>query len=418
MKQNKVLVIGGGASGLMAAIVAATSGAEVTLLEKNKLLGKKLRITGGGRCNIYNTEPNQRLLLQHYAEAEKYLYSAFHEFGNEQSKQFFADIGIDTKVEAKQRAFPVSERAEDVAEAMVKAAKEARVHLKMETTVTEIKTANGTISSIIAGGIEMTADTFILATGGASKPETGSTGDGFEWLRNLGHTVRPPTPTITPLSASDKWVSSLSGTKLTDVRISFMGDSVRSFAVMGDILCTHFGVSGPLILNNAHRVADMINSGNTVTAEIDCYPSLDHKQVDEMVQTALKNNPASQLKNVLKEFCLAGTSSAIMMLLPDIDFETKTSELNKYSRKTIVQTLKSMPVHITGLMGFEKAVVADGGISLDEVDMRTMRSKHLDNLFITGDLLDIRRPSGGFSLQLCWTTGYIAGKHSAKNITN
>jgi len=416
MNKLDVLVIGGGASGMMAAICAARAGASVLLLEQNKVLGKKLRITGGGRCNIYNAEPNMRLLLQNYGKAEQSLYSAYTEFGPSQSKEFFASIGIGTKTEARNRAFPVSEHAPDVANAMANALKRDGVKRQMGAKVTEVQTNNGDVSGVVVDGQVIHANNYVLATGGASKPETGSRGDGFGWLEQLGHTVNKPTPTITPLRVNDAWIKSLTGTTLQNVSIAFIQSDKRQFSLAGNILCTHFGISGPLILNNAYKVAELLNT-DSVQAEIDCYPALDHKQLDTNIQSKLAAHPSKQVKNVLKAFVPTGMSQVIIDMLPNTNFDTKTSEFSKQDRKEIVQVLKAMPLEISGLMGFDKAVVADGGIDISEVDMRTMQSSKLNNLYITGDLLDIRRPSGGFSLQLCWTTGYLAGTHSAKRLS-
>lgn len=412
---SDVLVIGGGASGMMAAIVAAQNGASVLLIEKNKRLGEKLRISGGGRCNIYNAEQDLKTYLKNYGKAEQFLYSAFTKFSTADTIDFFDSIKLPTKVEAKNRAFPVSEKAVDVVHAMTNKLHRLGVTTLTNTAVTKINYSDGTITSVECGSDMFNATSYILATGGTSRPETGSTGDGLDWLRTLGHDVKTPTPTITPLALKDPWVSKLAGVTARSVTITFYADNKRAFKLAGDILFTHFGISGPLILNNAYKVGDLLDTGTKVTATIDCVPTIDIKTLDTKVIQALNNDGIKQLKNVLSVFVPAGLNPAIKETLKqEINFELKASEVNKQTRKLIVDTLKSLPITVDRLMGFEKAVVADGGINLKDIDTRTMQSKKIANLYITGDLLDINRPSGGYSLQLCWTTGYVAGLEAAK----
>lgn len=408
-----VIVIGGGASGMMAAISAAEAGATVLLIEKNKRLGEKLRITGGGRCNIYNAEEDMRVLLKNYGIAEKFLYSAFTQFGLIETITFFDNLKLPTKVEARNRAFPVSERAVDVVHALTNRLHRLGVQVAVRTTVTNISTSAHGIQSVECGASEYTAQSYILATGGTSRPETGSTGDGFRWLASFGHTTKEPTPTITPIAIKEDWLKTASGATV-QVGITFYSNGVKSFFVQGSVLCTHFGLSGPLILNNAYKVADLLQAGD-VTARIDFFPLLQVKELDSQVQQTLNENGAKLLKNTLPLLVPAGMAQALKaQLQQDINFETKCSEVSKETRQRIIQALKQSEVTIEKLMGFEKAVVADGGVDLKEVNTRTMQSLKCSNLYITGDLLNINRPSGGYSLQLCWTTGYLAGMHAAR----
>lgn len=413
-KTYDVAVIGGGASGIMAAIVAAEAGASVVLLEKNKRLGEKLRITGGGRCNITNAEENLRVLLKNYGKAEPFLYSAFSEFGVPETIDFFTESKLPIKIEARNRAFPVSEKAADVVHALVNRLHRSGAVIMLQSPVTNIVRKEGKMQSIETNGIAITAKSYILATGGTSKPETGSTGDGFSWLETIGHTVKSPTPNITPLATIETWVSAVSGVTAKDVNITFYGNNVSQFKLRGDVLFTHFGISGPLILNNAYKVADLLNS-EAVTATIDLFPTIELKTLDQRVATLMNENGTKMLKNFLPLCCPPGIAPAILAQLQGaVPLETKCSEVTKETRKLLVALLKNMHLTISHLMGFEKAVVADGGVHLKEINMRTFQSLLLPNVFVTGDLLDIRRPSGGFSLQLCWTSGYIAGKNAAK----
>jgi len=405
-----VIIIGGGAAGMMAAGRAGERGLRVLLLEKNKQLGKKLSITGGGRCNITNAEENEHLLLAHYGAAEKFLYSSFVQFGTDDTFSFFAGLGLPLVVQVGKRAFPKSEKAADVVVALESYLSRGQVEVRTNAEVRGFVTDLGGISGIRVGRDILTADAYILATGGISRPETGSTGDGFKWLRDLGHIVQEPTPTIVPLAVRDGWIHSLAGVALDDVKVTFFTFGEKKLVLKGRILCTHFGLSGPMILNAAGQVADLLHAG-PVTAAIDVWPKLDLGALDKHITSIFDANKNRNLKNVMKLITPAGTATAILTLLPEVEIETKVHSVSKEERKRIVHLLKSLPVVITGLMGYERAVVADGGLVLNEIDGKTMRSRKYNNLYVTGDLLHISRPSGGYSLQLCWTTGWVAGSN-------
>ncbi len=408
-RKYDVIVIGGGAAGLMAAGTAAKNGKRVLLLEKNKYLGEKLKITGGGRCNILNAEADTRALLGQFGSSEQFLYSAFARFGMQEAFAFFEGLSLPLVVQGRKRAFPESERAEDVVRVMRKYVDEAGVITKVGVPVANIEFTNGRIISITAGKHTYEADSYILATGGLSHPETGSTGDGFHWLEQFGHTIKKPTPSIVPVMVEDAWVKELSGTTLKDVKITFYQNGTKKFGRSGDILCTHFGLSGPLILNAAKSIQDLLYAGPVETA-IDLFPSMDAATLERSLLELFERNKNKMLKNVLAELAPVGTLSALLHHADTVVIvETKVNSVTKEMRRELAARFKKLPLTITGLMGFGKAVVADGGVPLTEVDTRTMKSKLVENLFIVGDLLDINRPSGGYSLQLCWTTGYIAG---------
>lgn len=412
-KKYDVIVIGGGASGMMAAISAARTGSKVLLLEKNKRLGEKLRITGGGRCNIWNEEHDRRLLLSNYGASDKFLHSAFARFGLPETIDFFHNLGLKTKVEARNRAFPDSELALEVVNKLIAELKKLKVDILLNQAVKDFRLSNHKISSLVASSMTLSANTYIFATGGASRPETGSTGDGFGWLKQMGHSIKQPSPTITPLRTSDEWIHALSGNTLKNIQLSVYQNGKRSFRLDGDVLCTHFGISGPLILNNAHRVADLLQAG-PVEGLMDLYPLMDTKLLDQHVLELLDGQGTKQLKNTIKSILPEGLASGFKKLVEHkIDMNMQTAELTKMQRQYIVSIMKAMPVNIEGLMGFDRAVVADGGVSLEEINTTNMKSKLVDNLYVTGDLLDIKRPSGGYSLQLCWTTGYLAGSAAA-----
>lgn len=405
-----VIVIGGGAAGMMAAGRAAERGRKVLLLEKNARLGEKLAISGGGRCNILNAEEDQHVLLPHYGKAEQFLYSPFSQFGMREAYAFFETRGLPLKVEARQRAFPHSEKAADVVRTLTKYMALGKVDVRLRTPVERIIADDGRIVKVVTGGQEYAAKSFILATGGVSHPETGSTGDGFRWLSSLGYSIHAPTPTIVPLRTSDAWTHKLSGITVKDMKITFLVEGKRAFSTRGDILFTHFGLSGPLILNAAGKVADILQQG-IVTARIDTYPDLDLGILERTITGIFDTNKNKLLKNVFKDIAPAGTGAVILALAEGIDAETKVHSVTKENRRKLAKLLKELPVTITGLMGFDRAVVADGGLPLTEIDTKTMCTRTYPNLYVTGDILHVTRPSGGYSLQLAWMTGYVAGSH-------
>ena len=410
-KTYDVLIVGGGASGMMAAAVASSLGKQVLVLEKNTRLGEKLRISGGGRCNITNNESDVRALLAHYGDAEPFLYSAFAQFGVADTFAYFESRNLPLVTEARKRAFPASHKAADVVRVLIDAMKAGKVTVRTGTTVTRINRDENRITAVRAGKEVYTARSYILATGGVSHPETGSTGDGFSWLASLGHTVAPPTPTIVPLAVAEEWVHALSGVSLSFMKISFFQGGKKKIMKTGKLLFTHFGISGPLILNTAKDVADLLQAGE-VTATVDCFPDTDEGALATKILHVFDANKNKMLKNVFDEIAPRGTAKVLITMIPDIDPLKNVHSITKEERMRIVRLLKALPLTVVGLMGYDRAVVADGGIPLSEMDTKTMRSKKFSNLFITGDLLHINRPSGGYSLQLCWTTGYVAGVHA------
>ena len=406
-----VIVVGGGASGMMAAVQASVRGKRVLLLEKNKYLGEKLKISGGGRCNITNAEYDQRKLLQKYGKAEQFLYSSFAQFGVADTFSYFEERGLPLVVEASKRAFPQTQKASDVVRTLEAALTKGKVTIKTLTPITQILCEGQQITGVRSKSTLYTADSYILATGGMSHPETGSTGDGFNWLRELGHTVIAPSPEIVPLSTKESWSHALKGVSIPDVKVIFFMNSKRSFTRKGPILFTHFGISGPLVLNASGKVADLLQEGE-VTVRIDCFPQMDERELEAHILKIFDSEKNKLFKNAFRMIAPTGTHAVLLRLLPQIDLEKKVHSITKEERKLVIQLLKGLPLTIQALLGLNRAVVADGGVVLEEMDMKTMRSKRFANLLITGDLLHIRRPSGGYSLQLCWTTGFVAGMNA------
>lgn len=406
-----VIVVGGGASGMFSALIAGERGRRVLLIEKNKELGEKLKITGGGRCNITNEEYDVHKFLEFYKKSKPFLYSPFSQFGVKDTFKFFESRGLPLVVQARNRAFPHTEKAIDVFNVLEKGLKNAGVKILTDSPVINVKKEGDIIKSVSTKKGEYLSENFIFSTGGVSHPETGSTGDGFKFLEDLGHTIKSPTPTIVPLRVADAWVHKLAGVSLTFMKITFFMNGKKVFNKKGKILFTHFGLSGPLILNTAYQIADMLEEGE-VTATIDCYPDTDHGALEDKIISIFDKNKNKNLKNIFKEIVPLGMSEAVLSLLPSIDPATKVHSVKIPMRKEIVHLLKALPITIDGLMGFDRAVVADGGVPLTEIDTKTMRSLKIKNLYITGDLLHVNRPTGGQSLQLCWTTGFVTGNNA------
>ena len=413
LKNNKnkiwdVIIIGGGASGMMAGSVASERGLSVLLLDKNKNLGEKLKITGGGRCNITNNEPDIHKLLSVYGEGAPFLYSPFSIFGVKDTFNFFEKRGLPLVVQARNRVFPETENALDVFNVLYKDLINNNVCIKNNCTVLGLEKDKNKIVSVRTNMGEFFAKSFVLATGGLSHPETGSTGDGYKFLKELGHRVVEPSPDVVPISVADNWVKNLAGVSLSFMKITFYLNGKKSFSKTGKILFTHFGLSGPLILNSSKKIKEMLKEGQ-VTAFVDMYPDTNTGDLEKRLVKIFDVNKNKNLKNTIKDILPDGLLDSFCMLLDFIDLDTKINSIKKEDRRKIVDLLKAMPMTIDGIMGYDRSVVVDGGVVLSEIDMKKMSSKIVDNLFVTGDLLHLNRNSGGYSLQICWTTGYIAG---------
>ena len=406
-----IIVIGGGPSGMMAAGTAAKNGKSVLLLEKNGDLGEKLKITGGGRCNITNYELDNRKFLKHFGTSGSHLFSPFSQFSVKDTFTFFERRKLPLEIQARNRVFPKTQRAYDVYVVMKEFLKKQGVKIQYKTPVIKINKQNEKISSVDSKKERFTADSYIIAVGGVTYPETGSTGDGFAWAKKLGHRVHKPSPDIVPLRSEDRWVQRISGTKLSFMKITFFSDYKKAFSGTGKLLFTHFGLSGPLILNASGEVGKLLKKGY-VHAEIDLFPDTEIGSLDKRVVKLFDQNKNKDLKNVLGELTEKKLAGVIFEMMRLTDPRKKVHSISSDERKRLVTILKKIPVTINGLMGMDRAVLADGGIAINEVDTRSMQSKIITNMYLTGDMLHINRPSGGYSLQMCWTTGYVAGMHA------
>lgn len=421
MKKEKydVVVVGGGASGMFAAVFASAKGQKVLILEKNSSLGAKLKITGGGRCNIFNAEYDNKLLLQNYGESSKYLHSAFAKFGAKESKEFFESLNIETKVEDRKRAFPKTEKATDVCSALEKALQKNNVDIKLGVAVEEILIEGSMVTGVKLKKDETiyVADKYILATGGYSHPETGSTGDGFKFLKslNLGIGICSPTPSLVPVAVCEQWVKNLSGKTIENIKITFFVDNVKKkvLKVSGEnknrILFTHFGLSGPTILNNSKNISEYLHEGEVVLV-LDLFPQMDEGDLNKYLLNIFEENKNKDFKNILNIIYEGNILEEIISSQNQSLLNKKVNDIRVEERKFIINLLKNVRITVTHLMGFDKAIIADGGVEPSEVNFENMSLKKIQNLHVTGDMLNIARPSGGFSLQLCWTTGYLAGR--------
>jgi predicted Rossmann fold flavoprotein len=407
-----VIVIGGGAAGMMAAGRAAELGARVLLVEKNDILGKKLLITGGGRCNVTNAEPDKRKLLARFKDSDKFLFSPFSEFDNMSALQFFNSRGMPTHVEAEQRVFPNTSKAESVWNVLVEYMRQGGVTVRSNSPVQSIEAAGGAITGVtLKGGATLRARSYVLATGGKSRPETGSTGDGFAWLSAIGHAVRQPEASLVPITIKDQWVKTLSGKSLTDAKITIFQNEQKQAVQKGKILFTHFGLSGPAILNLSKDIGELLKYGEVIIS-LDILPTQDYSQLNDALQELFRTEDKKKFKNALSSLVPPGFAS-IIVEKSGIDPEKKCNSVSREERLSMVKLLKDIRMEASGLLGEDKAIVTSGGVTLEEVDFKTMASKLFPNLYLIGDILDIDRPSGGYSLQLCWTTGFVAGTNAA-----
>lgn len=408
-----VAVIGGGPAGMMAGIFAAQAGASVTIVEKNPTLGKKLLITGHGRCNLANAIFDNRALAEKYGEKGKFLLSPLSQWNMRDTIDFFESRGMPTKVEAEGRIFPQSDDAQSVLDVLLADLKKYRVTIVTNSPVLKVLHKKDEIFGIETSHGIIRARSYTIATGGTSRPETGSTGEGFDWLKELGHTISAPEPSLVPIKVAEQWVKNLQGLSFLNVRATIIKDKKVHEAREGKILFTHFGLSGPLILNMSRMIGDLMRE-NAVALSLDLFPSLDEQALDEKLRAHLTARQNKKWRNAFVGF-FPSLFIPIAIDLSLINPETFVNKISRAERLAFVKKLKDLRITPTGLLGPEKAIVSSGGVALEEIDFKTMRSKKIENLYLAGDILDFDRPSGGFSLQICWTTGFIAGK-SAGNI--
>jgi len=416
IEHTDVIVIGGGASGMMCAGIIASSGKKVLLIEKNKVLGKKLSISGGGRCNITNAEFDVRAFLKNFPKSDKFLFSPFSKFSSKDTFTFFEKRGLPIVVEERKRAFPASQKAEDVVTLLKKGLNAHNVKILTGTPVRTLLAENGLVTGVeTKSGATYIAPYIVLAVGGAAAPETGSNGDGFRMLRDLGHEVSDANPNIVPLKTDAKWVHKLSGTTCSFMELRFIQNGRTKIKKKGKILFTHFGISGPLVLNSSFEVSKLLAKG-PVHASVNLFPDTDEGDLDKRVVKLFDKHKNKKLRNVLPELLNKNLAHALIHVTNPALGEVSVHSITKEDRKKLVKAMQALGFTITGTMGFDRAVIADGGVALEEVDFSNMTSRPFPNLYLLGDVLHINRPSGGFSLQLCWTTAWVAAQDLIKRL--
>lgn len=409
-----VAIIGGGPAGMMAAGRASSLGSRVIILEKNATLGVKLLITGGGRCNVTNAQFDVRTFLKKYKESDKFLFSAFSQFSVKDTLEFFNGKGMPTKVEAENRVFPVSDSAQSVWDVLVDTIKKNNVEVKSNAVVTGFDHEGNKITAInLKNKEKVFAKKIVIATGGTSRPETGSTGDGFIWLKDLGHNVIDSNEALVPISIKDKWVKDLSGLTLQNIKLTTFQNNTKQQSNKGKLLFTHFGVSGPTILNMSKDIGELLKYGEVII-KLDLLPHLDHGMMNTKLQELFKIDDKKKIKNSLGSLIPSGLVD-IVLKLSNIDENKNNNSVSREERIKLIEVIKNIPIEVDSLLGSDRAVVSSGGVDLTEVDFKTMQSKIIENLYLVGDVLNIDRPSGGYSLQLCWTTGWVAGGSTSES---
>ena len=408
---SKVIVIGGGPAGMMAAYAAAESGHAVTLLEQNEKLGKKLFITGKGRCNLTNASDMEQLFAN-VVSNRKFLYSAFYSYDNEQVISFFESHGMPTKTERGNRVFPVSDHSSDVIAALSAALRgqhvEVLLHTKVKRLLLEKREEEKHVTGVeLADHTKMHADAVIVATGGISYPSTGATGDGYRMAEESGHKMVSPTPALVPMEMKEPWVRDLQGLSLRNVRMSVTRGKKKLYEDFGEMLFTHFGVSGPLVLSASGCIpAKAFDQELSMT--IDLKPALDVEQLDHRILREFDEMKNKQFKNSLGHL-LPAKMIPVMIALSGIDPDTKVNEISREQRQNLLHLFKNMPLTITGLRDFKEAIITKGGVSVKDINPSTMESKLVQGLYFCGEVLDLDALTGGYNLQIAWSTGHLAG---------
>ena len=407
-----VVVIGGGPAGMMAAGRAGERGLSVLLLEKNPIFGKKLLLTGGRRCNITNNKTDVREMVEKYKSGNQFLFSTFTQHGVADTIEFFTSKGVALKEENDGRLFPVSNSAKTVRDTLVAFVKQNNVTVRRRSIVTAIARdeGSGIFHVSLLNAETICAKKCIVATGGVSHPETGSTGEGFAWLSTLGHKIQKNDCALVPIALKDDWAKKLAGLAIPDCKLTLYCDTKKHSSHTGKILFTHVGMSGPLVLNLSKTIGTLLLKG-TVTLNIDLLPRHEASELRKRFQTLLTQESNKKIKNVLG--MLIPTSMIPPLLqFAGVDGDTLNHSLRSSERASIVTLMKAMTCTVDSLLGADKAVISSGGILPTEVNFKTMESRVVPGLYIVGDMLHIDKPSGGYSLQLCWSTGFVAGSHA------
>lgn len=402
----KVLIIGGGAAGMMAAIAASEYGNDVEVFEKNEKLGKKIYITGKGRCNVTNACSTEDL-FSHIVTNNKFMYSAIYSYDNSMVQDFFEKEGCPLKIERGNRVFPVSDKSYDIINALERAMKRLGVKINLNTHVTEILEADGKAVGIIANNKKIMGNVVIVATGGYSYQSTGSTGEGHSFVKKLGHDITKCSPALVPFTAKEEWIKDLQGLSLRNCGVTIWNDNKKIYEDFGELLFTHFGVSGPTVLSASSYVIDLIKK-KELRLVIDLKPALSENELDERILRDFEENKNRNFSNSLDKL-FPKSMIPVIIMRSGIEPDRKINDIKKEERKAFGHLIKNFDLTLTGLRGFNEAIITHGGVNVKEIDPGTMESLKVKNLYFAGEILDVDAVTGGYNLQIAWSTGHLAG---------
>ncbi|NLL01255.1 MAG: NAD(P)/FAD-dependent oxidoreductase [Clostridiales bacterium] len=405
-----IYVVGGGASGMLAAISAGRNGHKVVLLEKNEKLGKKLYITGKGRCNLTNA-CDRDTFFSNVMSNSKFLYKAYHQFSIDNTIEFFEQLGLKTKIERGNRVFPISDKSSDVISVLRKELEALGVDIRYRSEVEEIITKDGSFHAIKLNHSNelLYGDAVIVATGGLSYPLTGSTGDGYKFAERSGHTITDLSPSLVPLYVSEPYVKELMGLSLKNISITVRAGQKEIYKDFGELVFTHFGLSGPVILSASSHIIPYMKRKERLTLSIDLKPALSNQQLDARILRDFEEYKNKQFKNSLNHL-LPNKLIDVIIPLSYIKSDKQVNSITKEERQKLVNLLKNLTFNITKLGPYNQAVITKGGVSTKEINPSTMESKLIKNMFFVGEVLDLDALTGGFNLQIAWSTGYLAGE--------
>ena len=412
---NKVIIVGGGAAGMLAGIIAARNGCQVVLYEKNEKLGKKIFITGKGRCNVTNNcDPEE--LLQAVKSNNKFLYSAFYSFNSQDMMALLEESGVPLKTERGNRVFPVSDHSSDIIRGLERLLHRYDVHIRLRKEVQEILVEDGRAAGIrLKDGYEDRAQAVVVATGGLSYPTTGSTGDGYRFARETGHTVTDCMPSLVPLTVSEDYIGEMAGLSLRNVELTIRNGKKILYQDFGEMMFTHKGITGPLVLSASSSIGKQLKKQGTLEGYIDLKPALSSEQLDERILREFENAKNKQFKNVIGVL-FPSSLTPVIIRLGGIPEDKVIHEISREERLNFVSIIKDFPFTIDGLGGYSEAVITKGGISVKEINPGTMESKKIPRLYFAGEVLDLDAVTGGYNLQIAWSTGYLAGMAVSENI--
>lgn len=414
MKLYDIVVVGAGPAGMMAAIRAGQLGKKVMLIEKNDTLGKKLKITGSSRCNITNTA-SLNTFIDKLGKKGAFFRSAFAAFSNRRLISLFESKGLKFKKENHGRVFPVSDKSRSVIKVLKEYLSENKVERNYNTRLMGIKKKKDYFSLNLGNDNYMATKKVILATGGISYTATGSTGDGFNIAEKLGHKIIPLKPGLVPLKTSEKWVKELQGITLEDVRLTFKYGKKKIISENGNLIFTHFGISGPLVLDLSNQIVTVLENNKNIDLFIDLYPHMKNNELEEKLVNEIENRSKTEFKNFMKLF-IPNRIIPIFIELLVINSKKKVNQVNRRERNLIIGLLKAFPLTVNGYLSIEKAMVTCGGVSKNEIDPQTMESKIVNGLYFAGEIIDFCASSGGYNLQEAFSTGYLAGESAAKSL--